>query len=755
MLVVLIIGIIYYFILPKELFKKPYAAVLFDQQGHLLSARLPADEQWRFPPSNKISEKMEAAILLQEDRYFYFHWGFNPWSLARAIYWNLKSGSVISGASTVSMQTIRLARDNPARTIPEKLWEILLATRLEWRFSKNKILAMYLAHAPFGGNVVGLDAAAWRYFGRPASDLSWSECATLAVLPNAPGLINPGRNRALLEAKRNRLLKSLWADEYLSENDYKLALLEPLPEKPKAIPNLAPHLLDWQIRNGKTNQLASTIDLNLQEEGIKQIKAALTKLAVNRINNAALILIDNSTAEVLAYIGNGEEGVGHYNDMLQTERSSGSILKPFLYAAGLQSGSWLPQEIVPDIPMHFEGFHPKNYDGQFRGMVKADEALALSLNIPAVVELREYGLDRFANLLKNSGITSLHQPAGHYGLSLILGGAEVTAWDLAKSYSAWAQKLSNKGTLRQIHYQKSDTLAMTIPYNKAAIWQSLEVMQRLNRPGSEQGWQYFNRSPIAWKTGTSFGFRDAWAVGICPQYTCVVWVGNASGEGRPGLVGAEAAGPILFNYLNSIIGRNSWFETPYNQLSEKVICSESGNLASSICHLVDTIWIPFQAKALKPCPYHQQYFTDLEEEFRYNYNCSGSVKIKAKSFFQLPVIEAYYYAKQHPRYNNLPPLAPDCQEDLLAQNQIDVLFPMEREKIFIPKKLAGQKSEVIIEAITRKGNTRIFWHLNGEYLGETSDLHTRALSLAPGDYKLWLEDEQGHNYQRQFTILQQ
>ncbi len=752
---VLLIGIGYYFILPQELFKKPYATVLFDRQGQLLSARLPKDEQWRFPPTNQISEKMEAAILLQEDRYFKFHWGLNPWSLIRAIYWNVKSGRVLSGASTISMQTIRLARDNPPRNIPEKLWEILLATRLEWRFKKDEILALYLAHAPFGGNVVGLDAAAWRYFARPANELSWAECATLAVLPNAPGLINPGRNRALLQAKRNRLLKLLMADGYLAKNDYDLALLEPLPEKPQAIPNLAPHLLDWHIKTANTNQITSTVDRNLQEEGIRQIRSALAKLAVNRINNAALILIDNANAEVLAYIGNGELGEGHYNDMLQTERSSGSILKPFLYAAGVQSGFWLPQELMPDIPMHFEGFHPKNYDGQFRGMVKADEALALSLNIPAVVELREYGLDRFANLLKSSGITTLHQSPGHYGLSLILGGAEVKAWDLAKAYSAWAQKLNKRNSLRQIHYLKSDSISLKIPYNKAAIWQSFEVMQRLNRPGSEQGWQYFNRSPIAWKTGTSFGFRDAWALGVSPEFTCVVWVGNASGEGRPGLIGAEAAGPILFNFLNSIIKRNSWFETPYDQLTEKVLCAESGKSASSICPAVDTVWIPFQAKALKPCPYHQRYFTDMKEKLRYNYNCSGEERIKARSYFQLPLIESYYYAKQHPNYKTLPPLAPACKEDILSESQIDVLFPMEREKIFIPKKLARQKSEVIIEAITRQANTRLFWHLNGEYLGETSDLHTRALSLKPGDYKLWLEDEQGHHYQRQFTILQE
>jgi penicillin-binding protein 1C len=747
--------LVYYFILPQKLFDKTFAAVLFDRSGILLSARLPADEQWRFPPSEEVSQKMAAAILLQEDRYFHYHWGFNPWSLIRAAYWNIKSGQVLSGASTISMQTIRLSRDNPPRTISEKLWEILLATRLEWRYSKKDILKIYLSHAPFGGNVVGIEAASWRYFGRSAKSLSWSECATLAVLPNAPGLINPGRNRTLLKAKRDLLLLQLQKNGYLNENDYHLALLEPLPEKPRPIPNLAPHLLSHRMRVNTALQEWSSIDVNLQSIALNHIEDALEKLSINRIYNAAILLIDNENAEVLAYVGNAQKGPGFYNDMLQTERSSGSILKPFLYAAGLQSGQWLPQQIIKDIPIHFEGFHPKNFDGQFRGMVNADQALIYSLNIPAVVELRDYGLERFANLLRETGITTLHKPAKHYGLSLILGGAEVKAWDLAKTYSAWAQKLNGKERPLEISYQLKDSTSLTIPYSRAVIWQSFEVMKGLNRPGSEQGWQYFGRSPIAWKTGTSFGFRDAWAVGVSPKYTCVVWVGNASGEGRPGLIGAEAAGPILFNYLNTIISERKWFEAPYDELTEQIICRQSGQLASSICPEQDTIWIPYQAKAQKPCKYHRQYYTDKKGKFRYTYNCSKNEKIYPESFFQLPVIESYYYAKQNPGFRNLPPLAPSCQEDILTEDYIDVLFPMENEKIFIPKKLAGGKSELIVEVVLRKGSSKLFWHLNGKYLGLTADLHTRALSLQPGSHNLWLEDENGHHFQRKFSILQQ
>jgi penicillin-binding protein 1C len=748
-------GLVYYFILPQKLFEKPVAAVLFDRSGILLSARLPADEQWRFPPSNRVSEKMAAAILLQEDRYFHYHWGFNPWAIIRAAYGNIKSGRVLSGASTISMQTIRLSRDNPPRTISEKFWEILLATRLEWRLSKEDILKTYLSHAPFGGNVVGIEAASWRYFGRSALSLSWSECATLAVLPNAPGLINPGRNRALLKAKRNLLLLKLLENGDLTENDYHLALLEPLPEKPRPIPNLAPHLLSHRIRNKTPAQERSTLDVNLQMIALSHIEDALEKLSLNRINNAAIILIDNEDAAVLAYVGNAPKGPGFYNDMLQTERSSGSILKPFLYAAGLESGDWLPQQIIKDIPIHFEGFHPKNFDGQYRGMVKADQALIFSLNIPAVVELRDYGLERFANLLRQTGFTTLHQPAGHYGLSLILGGAEVKAWDLAKTYSAWAQKLNGNETLLEINHRLNDSISLLSPFSSAVIWQSLEVMKDLNRPGSEQGWQYFGRSPIAWKTGTSFGFRDAWAVGICPQYTCVVWVGNASGEGRPGLIGAEAAGPILFNYLNTIISERKWFEAPYDQLTAQVTCRQSGQLASSICPEQDTLWIPYQAKAQKPCKYHQQYYTDEKGEFRYTYNCSNEVEIHPQSFFKLPVIESYYYAKQNPGFRSLPTIAPSCQEDFLTEQFIDVLSPMENEKIFIPKKLAGGKSELIVEVVLRKGDSKLFWHLNGEYLGLTADLHTRSLRLEPGRYNLWLEDEFGNHFQRKFSILEQ
>jgi penicillin-binding protein 1C len=744
----------YYFSLEAKLFTKPLAKVIYDRNGVLLSARLPSDEQWRFPPLDSLSPKMEEAILLQEDRYFHYHWGFNPWSLLRALYWNISKGEIVSGASTISMQTIRLARDNPPRTLGEKLWEIVLATRLEWRYSKEDILKLYLSNAPFGGNVVGLNAASWRYFGRDASHLSWAEAATLAVLPNAPGLINPGKNRALLLAKRNRLLKRLWQNGILSEENYQLAQFESLPAKPKAIPNYAPHLLERVINDANAHTGRTSIDLSLQIEAQNIIDKALQKLKVNRINNAALLLIDNHNAEVLAYVGNGQAVKDHYNDMLSAERSSGSILKPLLYASGLQSGEWLPQQLIRDIPMHFEGFDPKNFDGQFRGMVPADQALAQSLNIPAVVQLKDFGVERFHSLLQESGLSTLHYSPEHYGLSLILGGAEVIAWDLGLVYSAWAQKLLNDSAPRQISYYSDDKQSLKSPFSRAAIWQSFKVMQSLNRPGSERGWQYFQRGPIAWKTGTSFGFRDAWAVGVNPDYTCVVWVGNANGEGSPGLIGAEAAGPILFDFLNSISKTNSWFEAPLDELQEVIICPSSGYLASTFCSERDTIIMANQAKAQKPCTFHREYFVDSTEKYRYTYNCSEGKSLVKRSYFQLPVIEAFYYAKQHPDYKVIPPLAKSCTDQFISESTIDVLFPMENESIFIPKKLGGESSELIVEALTQMPNTQLFWHLNGTFLGETTELHKWSLRLKAGDYTLWLEDNLGHNFKRRFKVVE-
>jgi penicillin-binding protein 1C len=393
-------SVIYYYSLSFPLFEVPYATVLEDKKGNLLGAAIADDGQWRFPQTDSVSEKFKLAITHFEDQYFDFHPGFNPFSLLRATWQNVKAGKVVSGGSTLTMQVIRLARHKD-RTFWEKFKEIALATRLEMACSKEEILKLYAAHAPFGGNVVGIDAAAWRYFGRNSHQLSWAENALLAVLPNSPSLIYPGKNHKLLLKKRDLLLHKLLNNNVIDTLTYQLALTEVIPSHPHALPSFAPHLLTRMRNEGlKGKRKRSSLDIVLQQQVSKILYRHHLPLKANQIFNGAALILDVQSGDVLAYVGNTQAGASHGEavDIITAPRSTGSILKPFLYAAMLDEGQILPQSILPDIPTFIDGFAPKNFDQSFEGAVPADEVIALTLNVPAVHMLRADGVEKFHNL---------------------------------------------------------------------------------------------------------------------------------------------------------------------------------------------------------------------------------------------------------------------------------------------------------------------------------------------------------------------
>lgn len=550
----LLIG--YIFCLPRQLFHVPYSTVVTDRNNELLGARIAPDGQWRFPPRTTTPAKIQACFIEFEDNHFFHHWGVNPVSIGRAAYQNLKAGRVISGGSTITMQTIRLARNNP-RTFSEKFIEMIWATRLEFRYSKEKILSLYVSHAPFGGNVVGLDAAAWRYFGHSADDLSWAEAAMLAVLPNSPAMIHLSKSRQALLDKRNRLLTRLHTKGVLDDSSYELALSEPLPQEPKPLPQIAPHLTDYfyQTRNG--NYSVSTIDRGIQLQIEELIERWNGEFSRSDIRNIAILVIDVQKNQPIAYCGNvhfNKTNSGNQVDIIRSPRSTGSILKPFLYYAMLQEGSILPHTLLPDIPININGFAPQNFSQQFEGAVPASEALARSLNIPTVTMLQRYGVPKFYNFLKQTGISTLTRPASHYGLSLILGGAEGTLWDITCAYTDMARCLkgldkTDCSLLLSDSAHNASSVVPTSSFSPCAVWQTFEAIKEVNRP-EEIDWRTIpSMQTIAWKTGTSYGFRDAWAVGVTPRYAVGVWVGNATGEVNRDLSGHALQGRSCSTYL--------------------------------------------------------------------------------------------------------------------------------------------------------------------------------------------------------------
>ncbi|MEI6457157.1 MAG: penicillin-binding protein 1C, partial [bacterium] len=660
---------------PRHLFRDPMSTVAYDYEGRLLGAKISSDQQWRFPESAEVPEKFSKAIVCYEDRWFRIHPGFNPWAMARAAILNSRSGKIVSGGSTISMQVIRLARKNRDRTYPEKFVETALAFLMELTHSKKEILRLYASHAPFGGNVVGLEAAAWRYFGMSADRLSWAESATLAVLPNSPGLIYPGRNPRDLRMKRNRLLDKLWYHGVIDLNTCELAKSEPMPARPFPLPRLAPHLLDRLEKRGyKGEPVTTTIDIRLQEKVNDILGMHSARFEANGIYNAAAILVEVNTGNVLCYTGNipqaGHADYGNDVDIIMSPRSTGSILKPFLYAAMLNEALILPHTLVPDIPVQIGGFIPENYNLTYDGAVPADRALARSLNIPAVKMLQTYGYTPFYNLLKNLGMTTLTMPADHYGLAIILGGAEARLWDLAGIYSSMARSLNRYNRDQTgpdgTDYHSPLLIRSEIPggilpgraaswFSPSAIWLTFEAMVEAARPDEEAEWQMFSSSRrIAWKTGTSFGNRDAWSVGVTPEYLVAVWVGNASGEGRPGLTGIGAAAPILFDIFKSL-PPTSWFKQPDGNMVKVEVCRYSGYRSSFLCEQRDTLWVPKQGTRTPACPFHILVHLDRTGQYQVNSDCESPSEMKNISWFVLPPAQEWYFRTNNPFYRTLPP----------------------------------------------------------------------------------------------------
>lgn len=761
--------------MPRQLFPDPSSTVIEDRNGILLGASIAGDGQWRFPHNEHVPDYFRKAILQFEDRYFMYHPGVNIFSLTRSLITNIRAGKIVSGGSTLSMQVIRLSRKGKPRSVAGKVYEIILATRLEIRYSKSEILALYAANAPFGGNVVGLDAAAWRYFGRPPDQLSWAEVATLAVLPNAPSLIFPGKNQEVLLRKRDRLLDRLLVRGYIDQMTCDLAKIEPLPGKPMPLERSAPHLLDRAGKEHPGERVRTTLDYFLQKSVSDIVERHYHVLKFNEIHNAAALVVHVETGEVMAYIGNtpGEESrrQGNDVDIILAPRSSGSILKPLLYAALLDDGDILPNTLIPDIPMQYGGLIPSNFDRTFSGAVAAASALSRSLNVPAVGMLQTFGVSRFYDLLRKCGMTTLGKPPDHYGLSLILGGAEVTLWDLATMYSGMTRALKHYHyysgmyvpndwvqpeyvlQANEVHNKNSKTLSRMGTLSASAVWFTFEAMQEVNRPDDMTGWKSFSSAlKIAWKTGTSFGLRDAWAVGVNPDYVVAVWVGNASGEGRSGLTGVTRAAPVMFDIFN-ILSESGWFTPPYDELAKIPVCRLSGHRANPYCEPVDSISVPLKGLKTTPCTYHHPLQLDKTGTFRVVSDCYDPLEMQTQSWFTLPPVMEWFYRRTNPLYKPLPGFLPDCSY-LNADQPMEFIYPGRNNRLYLPLDMDGSPGSVVLEIAHRDPQSEVFWHLNNDFIGVTKHNHQVAVRPEYGSHVITVVDNDGNHLSKTIEIMQ-
>ena len=875
-----------------------YATLLESSSGELLSAQIADDGQWRFPIHDSVPRKYSECIRLYEDEHFYKHPGVNPFSTLRALFQNLKAGRVVSGGSTITMQLVRMNGQPNSRSIWQKLKEMIIALRVNWHYSKEEIIKLHSAHAPFGGNVVGLEAACWRYFNRQPHQLSWAEYAMLAVLPNAPSLIHPGKNREKLLEKRNRLLNKLQEKGAISEQQLELALLEPLPEAPYPLPQRAVHLLQSNTENGRKGlRLQTSLDGHLQDRATQILHRYVNRYAANSITAGAVLIADIESGEVLAYVGNAqlEEGAenGYWNDMVKAERSTGSILKPFLYAAMMHEGQILPNSYVEDVPTFISGYAPKNYSHDYAGMVPASQALARSLNVPAVRMLRDYSYQKFHSKLRDLGMKTLTKPPSHYGLSIILGGAEGRLWDLCGMYASLGRilqhfpednaryrpgdihplktqkqtqvqnqrmlhasvlsyvelsiaasglnqkqnqkqngalsvaegqtplmdtlrlrsvaqtairnqnlrgrlsgveapqtstknskqetqnsKLTNHGELSSVAYNqnllgllsaveapqtstknsKPETLNSKLTNHSelraAPIWQMFKAMREVHRPDENQaGWRNFESDrTIAWKTGTSFGYRDAWAIGVDGKHVVGVWIGNADGTGRDDLVGVKKAAPVMFDLFN-ILPPADWFTRPHDDYMPLKTCAQSGLPASQHCNEVDTGEVPYAELQLLPCPYHKTVHLDQSGHYQVTNDCISITEMQSTSWFVLPPVQEYYFRKTHPWYRKLPPMRGDCLDAKEREPLMSFIYPENFSKVKIPRELDGQLGKVVLRLAHRRPNSRVFWYLDKTFIAETRDVHDHAISPEPGAHELTVVDETGESLSIRLVVV--
>ena len=731
-------------------FPKDYSRLVYDCTGILLRATLADDQQFRFPPdTTSLPEKYVKSIITYEDKRFYNHLGVDPFALFKSIYINLKAGKIIRGASTIPMQVARLAQPK-SRTYLNKIYECFYALRLSLHYSKEEILRLYADHVPVGGNVVGIKAASYRYFGKAVGDITWAEASLLTVLPNTPTKINLQNERSILLSKRNRLLYKLYAENIIDSVTCVLACQEPLPDSPLPLPFNAPHFTQYILENYDTQDIIRTsLDENIQKGVLDALQLHHSMLSQYQIRNLAVLVCETQTGQIKAYVGSHNFKDSIYSgqvDGVHAYRSTGSLLKPFLTAKVLDRGPYTIASVIQDVPTYYGTFSPQNASKSFGGLVNLKTMLIQSLNVPYVRLLNTYGVNDFYDFLKQSALKGLFRSAEGYGLSLILGGAEASLFELTQLYLC----LANYGKFKPLSpldkEQKID-LCENIHelFSAGAAWQVLQILTQLSRPGTEYYWQYFdNQIPVAWKTGTSYGQKDGWAVGVNKQWTIGVWVGNFDGQGNAEISGAKSAAPLLFTLFNMFTTGNHsiYFEKPEYDLKEVICCKKSGYPAGSNCSETVPIECPRSSYIPGICPFHRKYLVDTKSEKSVCSLCWSGIETKWVYRYIVPPSVKEILFSSGIAVDSIPHHAAHCIS-YKDENRLEIVYPVNGIKIFIPRDFDGNYEKIVLAAKHNQPSTQLFWYINGALIGTTHYQHQLPITLDPGKYKLTVQDEEG------------
>lgn len=743
-----------------DIFPGGCSTLLYSGDGRLLRATLAPDQQFRFPPGEApLPVKYCLALIKNEDKRFFSHPGVDPFALAKAAYTNIREGRRIRGGSTITMQVARLSRPRP-RTYVGKLIECFGALKLSLHFSKEEILDLYANNVPMGGNIVGLQAASHLYLGKSMGELTWAEAALFALLPNEPSHVNLERNREQLLRKRNELLERLRDRCIINHITCEMSCIEPIPDGDRHFPFYAPHFTTMVLGSEHgAPRVKTTLDSGIQQRVADAALIHSRALADQGISNLAVLVVETGSGKIRAYVGSHDfydEEHGGQVDGVQAFRSTGSLLKPFLVVKALDRGPYTIATKIQDVPTFYGTFSPQNASREFSGLVGLDRVLVESLNVPSVRLLNAYGLGDFYDFLVQSRLQGLFRTPDGYGLSLVIGGAEANLFELTQLYLS----LANLGDSKRLISIDDDGKAPGSRkrlFSEGAAWLVLDVLSRLKRPGVEYYWDRFDdRVRVAWKTGTSYGQKDAWAIGVNRQWTIGVWAGNFTGEGNAELGGVGSAAPLLFSLFNALTrsDRPVWFDEPNHDLKEVLCCKESGYPAGPYCPERIVVDCPRRLRSPGVCPYHRRCLVDTETGKEVCSLCWDGVSARWDTLFVVPPGVRELLAASGLHVDFVPAHAMHCPTAIDKQ-RIELVYPVDGIKIFVPRDYDGSYEEVVFSAKHQRSSEHLFWYLNGILIGETEGNHELPFELEAGDYTLTVQDEEGFKRTVSFEAYRQ
>jgi len=743
--------------LPERLYSPP-STVLRTTDGQAAHVFLSPDDKWRIALDlNNVDTDYLRALIALEDERFGRHLGVDPIAIIRATIENGRAGGVVSGASTITMQLVRLLEPRP-RTLKSKLLEAMRATQLELRMHKDEILAQYLSFVPFGRNVEGLEAASWLLFGHGPEVMTEAEIATLLAIPQAPNSRFPNAaNQDRLKNARDQIATRLIEEGALGEpetSDFEiLARVKKadVPAELHQVPQNLHHAARWiRAQTQKTN-IETTIDAGVQATVDRSLRLERSRLARQGIHNTSVVVLNHHNGDIRALVGNfdfWDEDHGGQIIGFDTPRSPGSTLKPFLYARAIDTGRALPGYLVPDIPVAYGTYAPENYSGDFEGLATLDSALSRSLNVPFVNLLADIGVEPFIGMLKRAGVENLFETPGYYGLSAAIGGIELTPLEIAGLYGV----IANNGEYQAPRWNtESPATSPHALLSPGAAWltrQALAIRDRPDFPARRR----LGRTParIHWKTGTSYGHRDAWAVGSDADHTVAVWLGNFDNRPSPHLVGADAAGPILFDILEALSSPQPEPDDETDDLIDVEVCSLSGRLKSAACPHTKHVPALEQHVPTESCGLHVSAEVEQASGYRVTASCRvGSTD--TRSFVVWPPAVRRWLAAHQRAQPRLPALAPQCDADQASTPPV-IQEPASGTIAILLPGMAADEQEIPFSAESMLAETELSWFVNGDLIAQASADKRVWWSPTVGRHDIVVVDGTGSTGQRWLEV---